>query len=225
MNQPVIIGDATLHHGDCYPLLEKIAGVDALFTDPPYGIGYTVNARCWNNEGLDALKPWKMEKRVPIKGDDRPFDPAAFMEFPKVALCGASHFSSRLPDSGRWVCWDKRRDSKPDCHSDFEMVWISLPGADRMHRQKWRGIIREGEENCSRSRKLHPNQKPVALLTFVLEGLGLEAGATVLDPFMGSGSVGVAALRMGFRYIGIEIEPKYFDIACKRLRAEIRMEP
>lgn len=138
----------------------------------------------------------------------------------RVGLFGANHFYSRLPDGGRWIVWDKRRDSAPDDHSDCEMVWTNAKGADRIHRQKWRGVVREGEENCSISKKLHPNQKPVALLRFVLEQMGARPGQTVVDPFMGSGSTGVAALRLGMNFIGCEIDADHFRTAEGRLKLE-----
>lgn len=219
---PVIenIGTATLIHGDCYEHMPTLAMADALITDQPYGIGYTISARSWRNDGLTALKPWEMEKRGAIAGDDRPFDPTPWLAFPKIAFFGANHCAHVLPRGGRWIVWDKRRDSKPDDHSDCELIWTNVPGADRIHRQKWRGIVREGEENASRSRKLHPNQKPIALMTFVLEQLKLRSGALICDPYMGSGSTGVAAVRMGFRFVGCEIDAEHFETARQRLRAE-----
>lgn len=214
------IGDATLYLGDCRVILPRIAGMDALVTDQPYGMNYRINARNYQNKGLDSLKPWKMEKRGLIVGDDQPFDPIPFLTFPKVAFFGANKCAHALPPAGRWIVWDKRRDSKPDDHSDCELIWTNVKGADRIHRQKWRGIVREGEENCANSRKLHPNQKPVALMSFVLEQIGVKAGDAIFDPFMGSGSTGVAALRMGMRFVGIEIEPGHFETARKRLAKE-----
>jgi site-specific DNA-methyltransferase (adenine-specific)/modification methylase len=193
---------------------------DALVTDQPYGINYAINARSWGNDGLKALQPWAMEKQAPIDGDDKPFDPSPFLGFRKIALFGANHCAHALPPSGRWIVWDKRRDSKPDDHSDCELIWTNVSGADRIHRQKWRGIVREGEENCSRSRKQHPNQKPVALMTFVLQQMGMSPGETVCDPFMGSGSTGVAAIRMGLHFVGVELREEHFATACRRLEVE-----
>lgn len=219
MRDRVTIGNATLYLGDCRTLLSDLCA-DALISDPPYGINYSINARGWNKEGLDALKPFKMEKREPIEGDDQPFDPSLFVEFPKVALFGANHFAHALPPGGRWVVWDKRCGSKQDDHSDCELVWTNQRGANRIHRQKWRGIVREGEENVSRSHKLHPNQKPVALMMYLFDLLKLEPGQTVLDPFMGSGSTAVAAHRMEMKFIGVEINSRHFETACNRLITE-----
>lgn len=212
------IGDhALLHHGDCRDLLPTLPDDCVVITDPPYGIGYEINARSWQNAGLDALPPFKMEKRGAIVGDEAPFDPSPLLRFPKVAIFGANHMAGLPAGKNKWIVWDKRRESKPDDHSDCELIWTNVQGALRIHRQKWRGIVREGEENCSRSRKLHPNQKPVALLEFILNELRVEPGATILDPYMGSGSTGVAALRRGLRFIGCEIDLEHFHTATHRL--------
>lgn len=212
-----VIGDATLYLGDCARVLDELAPECVVCTDPPYGIGYAINARSWNNEGLDALKPFKMEKRAPIHGDDAPFDPAPLLRFARVAICGANHMAGLPAGKNKWIIWDKRRDSKPDDHSDCELIWTSVQGASRIHRQKWRGIIREGEENLTNSRKLHPNQKPVALLNFVLNELGATAGDTIVDPYMGSGSTGVVALRRGCKFVGVEIDRDHYWTACRRV--------
>lgn len=216
-----IIGSATLYLGDCKLLLPSLdQRIDALVTDQPYGMGYKVNARAWRNEGLKTSKCMTMEKRESIVGDEQPFDPTPFLVFPKIVFFGANKCAHRLPPGGRWIVWDKRRDSKPDDHSDCELIWTNVSGADRIHRQKWRGIVREGEENIARSRKLHSNQKPVALMTFVLEQIGAKRGDTILDPFMGSGSTGIAALRMGMKFVGMEIDTLHYATACARIRAE-----
>ncbi len=210
----------TLIHGDCYQHVAELADADFLLSDPPYGINYRVSERRNTGEGLIATGQSLTPKRAAIVGDGKKFDPTVWVRFGRVALFGANHFSSRLPDGGRWIIWDKRRDSRPDDHSDCEMIWTNVEGADRIHRQKWRGVVREGEENCSISQKLHPNQKPVALLRFVLEQLGAERGHTIVDPFMGSGSTGVAALRLGMNFIGCEIDADHFRTAQDRLARE-----
>jgi site-specific DNA-methyltransferase (adenine-specific)/modification methylase len=221
-------GDVKIYCGDCREILPSLARVSALVTDQPYGIGYTISARNKQCEGLDVTRPWKTDKRGMIKGDDQEFDPEPFLALAdKIAFFGANHCSQALPAGGRWIVWDKRRESMPDDHSDCELIWTNVPGADRIHRQKWRGVVREGEENCSVSLKLHPNQKPVALMAFVLDQIGAKPGDTILDPFMGSGSTGVAAIRMGCKFIGIEIDAEHFETARARLvqeRQQLRLD-
>lgn len=203
-----------LIHGDSIALASSLPRDAILLGDPPYGIGYKVNERS-GRRGLKTEVAFNTEKRAAIAGDHQRFDPTPWLRFPRIALFGANHMDG-LPVGGRWIVWDKRRDTTPDSHSDCELIWTNVPGADRIHRQLWRGICREGEENISRSRKLHTNQKPVALLTFVLQQLGAKPGDLVIDPFMGSGSTGIAALRMGCRFIGIEIDPVHYETAKAR---------
>lgn len=190
-------------------------GADILLADPPYGINYKVRHR------RRGLLPHETPAQAAIHGDDRPFDPTPFLVVERVALFGAEHFYSALPPGGTFFVWDKRRDSAPDDHPDCELIWLRGKRAARIHRQKWRGIVREGEENVSRSRKLHPNQKPVALLSWLLDALGAKLGETVADPFAGSGSTGVAALRNGLRFVGVEIDPVHFNTAVERLQKDI----
>jgi site-specific DNA-methyltransferase (adenine-specific) len=202
-------------------------GGDGLVADPPYGIGYTVNERAMadRGHGLKAMGSTPTQSKKAIAGDDKPFDPRPWLYFRHVAFFGAQHFSDKLP-SGRWLVWDKRRESKPDDHSDGDLVWMTGDSrkALRIHRQLWRGVVREGEENCSRSKKLHPNQKPVALIGAIFDLLGLEPGMTVCDPYMGSGSTAVVALRRGLNFIGSEIDPDHFARARARIEAEFGQE-
>lgn len=191
-------------------------------TDPPYGIGYKVNRRpVASAEGLKGTAQTSTEARDMITGDGGPFDPAPWLLYGSVAFFGAQHFHTRLPQ-GRWLVWDKRRETKPDDHSDGELVWMAGDSkrALRIHRQVWRGVVREGEENCSRSKKLHPNQKPVALIDRILSEMGVRPGETVFDPYMGSGSTGVVCLRRGINFIGCEIDAGHFETARQRLTAE-----
>lgn len=213
------IGPATLVLGDAR---ELTLAADAVITDPPYGIGYEVNARGARGflKGAD-VRELSTAPAPAVAGDDAPFDPTPWLAYGRCAFFGANHFSDQLP-TGRWLVWDKRRDSVPDAHSDCELLWLSGDHreASRVHRQKWRGIVREGEENLNYSPKLHQNQKPVALLARVIAALGLVPGEVVLDPFMGSGSTGVAAMRAGLRFVGVEIDPKHFETASRRLERE-----
>ena len=116
--------------------------------------------------------------------------------------------------------WDKREQTTPDDGADVEMAWTNLKGVPRMHRQLWRGICRRGEENISRgARKLHPNQKPVALMNWCIDQVQARS---VIDTHMGSGTTGVACLRRGIPFIGIEIDPIHYQTALHRLNEEFR---
>jgi site-specific DNA-methyltransferase (adenine-specific) len=152
-----------------------------------------------------------------------PFDPRHLLDFDRVVLFGANYFCDRLPSSSRWIIWDKREHTPADDNADCEIAWTNLRGPARIHRQLWRGICRRGEENISIGEgRVHPTQKPIALMDFCLSACDLTTGDVVLDPYLGAGATGVAAVRRKLDFIGIEIEEKYFDIACKRISDALR---
>lgn len=223
MNRVETIGNATLYLGDCREILPSLPKIDAVVTDPPYGKKERTNRKSNGRDVLGKLKSnaagWAKDY-PPVHGDDKPFDPAPWLEFPKVVLFGANWFSSRLPATSHWIIWDKREHTPPDDNADCELAWTNLPGPTRIHRQLWRGICRRGEENISAGEgRVHPTQKPIDLMAFCLQACRLKGGDLVLDPYMGAGATGIAAIRRGLKFIGIEIEPQYFDIACRRIGA------
>jgi site-specific DNA-methyltransferase (adenine-specific) len=214
-------GSVRLWCADCLDLLPQLeaGSVDAVVTDPPYGIGY-----CKGTGGGDGNYCGRKEQCRNIEaiaGDDVQFDPSPFLEFPKVFMWGADHFSQRLPH-GRFLCWDKL-DGKTswDSFSDVEFAWHNKRGASRIIRYVWKGLFQGTGEDKGAIRE-HPTQKPVVVMRWSLEEAGVDRGETVLDPFMGSGTTGVACVRTGRRFLGIEKEPKYFDIACRRIETELR---
>jgi site-specific DNA-methyltransferase (adenine-specific)/modification methylase len=221
MSQIETLADGvTLYLGDCREILPTLGKVDAVVTDPPYGIKFRwkgadrrgrASGLSWGSGRRSAEPQWS-----DIIGDDRAFDPSFWIQFPQVILWGANNFSAMPPARG-WLIWDKRCGTTADNHGDAELAWTNLDQVVRVHRQLWRGIVREGEENVANGDKVHPTQKPVELMKFCVR---MTTG-TVLDPFMGSGTTGVAAVKLGRRFIGIEIEPKYFDIACRRIQAAL----
>ncbi len=115
--------------------------------------------------------------------------------------------------------WDKEcgRTNRDDSFSDAELFWTSEPGKRRVIRYMWKGL--QVEEPLIDQRREHPTQKPVAVMRQCIEMMSAEI---ILDPFMGSGTTGVAAVKLGRRFIGIEIEPRYFDIACRRIEEATR---
>jgi site-specific DNA-methyltransferase (adenine-specific)/modification methylase len=120
-----------------------------------------------------------------------------------------------LPDAKKWLVWEKRGSTPPDHNSDCELAWTNLKGVLRMFRHTWRGMIRDGRHNIANESLQHPTQKPVELMAWCLDQV--MPVKSVDDPFMGSGTLGIACAEAGVRYTGIEIEPHYFDIACERI--------
>jgi len=200
----VEIGNATLYLGDCMDILPTLDKVDAVITDPPYGINE--NSKKVASRGkLAAPKDY---------GDfdwDKAPPPDALIELIRTkgqyqAFFGGNYFT--LPPTSCWLVWDKLNGSND--FADCELAWTNWPKAVRRLQWRWNGMIRQGNEE-----RYHPTQKPLEVMKWVIE-LCPKAN-TILDPFMGSGTTGVAAVQMGRKFIGIEREPKYFKIACKRI--------
>lgn len=213
MSRIETIGNATLYLGDCRDILPTLAGIDAIVSDPPYGIAYQHSG---GGKGVGARRNAKM----PIVGDDKPFDPSHLIGFPSVLIFGADHYRDRLPAGGTLVAWDKSCGIGPaDSFADAEFAWTNAKVKRNVIRFLWKGVAceRAGEEN---GRRYHPTQKPIGVMTRCIELL--PPADVICDPYMGAGSTGVAAMRLGRRFIGIELDPGYFATACERIENEQR---
>lgn len=203
------IGACELYLGDCREILPTLGKVDAVVSDPPYGISYQ---RGRGGRGGAHSYGNKFCNDVAIAGDAEPFDPTPWLNFSEVILWGADHFSTQLPH-GQWLAWNKLGDKEPwDDFSDVEFAWRNRRGASRIFSHLWKGLCQKG----AGVRREHPTQKPVELLEWCLS---FVEGQTVLDPYMGSGTTGVACVKLGRRFIGVEINPTYFEIALRRIEA------
>jgi site-specific DNA-methyltransferase (adenine-specific) len=207
------IGNATLYLGDCLEILPTLPEVGAVISDPPYGIGYSHGVWAGKLAGATQFD------HHPLKGDDQPFDPSPWVGFDKVVLFGANHYASRLPDSSFWLVWDKRDGIGSNDQADCEMAWVKGKGNARIIRHLWNGMLKQSERGEVR---YHPTQKPVAVMEWAITQVG--AKGTILDPYMWSGTTGVAALKLNLPFIGIEIDPRYFDAACERITNAQRQE-
>jgi len=210
MVAPVIIGNATLYCGDCRDILPTLGKVDAVVTDPPYGIGET-SAKA----ATRISKPSSVWKNPRVK--DYGYNDWDVRQPETITLCrkisrwqiifGGNYYE--LPPTSCWLIWYK--DNPTSHQSDAEMAWTNLARAVRHFTWLWDGFKRKVPEE-----RFHLTQKPLAVMKWALGWLP-ENTQTILDPFMGSGTTGVAAVQMGRKFIGIEREQKYFDIACKRI--------
>ncbi len=208
----VLAEGVTLYLGDCIEILPELGRFDAVVTDPPYGIGF---AKGRGGKGRHAVR-----NDEAIIGDDTPFDPAPFLGFDHVVLWGANHYAARLPH-GRWMAWDKLSGMDEfDSFSDVEFAWRNGRGKDRVISHLWKGICKASEKNQGKER-WHPTQKPIAVMEWCIKSLPDDV-LTILDPFMGSGTTGVAAVKLGRKFTGIEIDDRYFDIACRRISEALK---
>jgi len=209
MSECVVIGDAALYHGDCMEILPTLEKVDVVVTDPPYGL--QENAHRVASRG-------KLAKTTDYGSFDWDKEPASRQHIDAiVASCneavifGGNYF--HLPPARCWLIWDK--DNGSNDFADAEMAWTNIQGSVRLIRHKWNGMLRASENKVPR---VHPTQKPIVVMEWAISQCR-KGARTVLDPFMGSGTTGVACANMGRKFIGIEIERKYFDIACERIDA------
>jgi DNA modification methylase len=191
------ICDATLYLGDCLEILPTLGRVDAVVTDPPYGI----------NAGRQSFGSWRTSKMEKGDWDNKPppIDAIVSLDLPTI-IWGGNYFPLR--PSRAYLIWDKGAGFTGRDFAECEMAWCSFDANARIFR---RDPLAAGDYRD----KEHPTQKPIALMQWCLGFL--PDASTILDPFMGSGTTGVACANLGRKFIGIEIEPKYFDIACRRI--------
>lgn len=246
-----IIGNATLYLGDCRTILPLLDRPHAIISDPPYGQKQNTNVvgkggiktygelgprgghRVMKARATGALHSHSATSGLSvvwpdgITGDDKPFDPEPLLSAAeRVLLWGAHKFSVKLP-LGSWLIWDKVPTGKVRDQGDGEAAWINddPPRPMRLYRLLWDGVCvgsaARHEVTAGQSR-VHPTQKPVSLMRWCIDQMRLPLGAVILDPYAGSGSTGVAALEAQHPFIGIEIEPLYFDTMCRRVEAAQR---
>jgi site-specific DNA-methyltransferase (adenine-specific)/modification methylase len=204
VGEPVIIGRATLYLGDCREIFPSFAlePRDVVITDPPYGIG-------WKPRVTHQEQPWH---------DQIDFRIQDFIRGSHNLVWGGNYFTDSLPVSQGWLTWIKRPlvgnfDNDTRSYATTELAWRDW-GKTAFFAHVWDGGMRAGDDQ-NRS-FCHPSQKPVELMAWCLRMLPIGIWR-VNDPFMGSGTTGVAAVKMGHSFVGIEREPAYFEIACKRI--------
>ena len=200
------VSSVNLIQGDCLIEMKQIpaGSVDAVITDPPYGIQHVLN---WQMDNQYDRFP-EMEQR---------FSPLPFLDYPTVVMFGANNFSDKLPLGG-WLCWDKRLNKRADkmFGSPFELAWYKSQKTKAQ--VKMIRVLHGGAVNADGHgiKRVHPTQKPVLLMEEIVE-MFTNRGDTILDPFMGSGTTGVACVNLRRKFIGIEINKKYFEMAQKRI--------
>ena len=178
-------------------IMPTLGMADAIITDPPYGI----------NAGKMDLGRSRSSRLEKSNWDNVRPDLSVFigLKLPSI-IWGGNYFP--LPVSKGWLVWDKGNCMRGRSFSECELAWTNL----KLNQK----LFAYDAMNTDFRHKVHPAQKPLRVMKWCLSLLPNECG-TILDPFMGSGTTGVACVELGRKFIGIEINEKYFDIACKRI--------
>lgn len=188
-----------------------------LLTDPPYGVDEKTNRGERQRTALAKAKNF-----ASVMNDDKPFDPSYLLEFNRIILFGANYFAEKLPRSPSWLIWDKlnglnsKREVGFNDNADVEMAWSNLGGPARIIPCRWMGIMKETEQ---REARVHPTQKPIILMQRIIEYFG-KTNELIVDPYAGSGSTGIGALRAGHPAVLIEAVYDYVETIIRRLEAE-----
>jgi DNA modification methylase len=197
-----------LIHGDCLEVMRGFpdGAFDAVVTDPPYGSGEA------GGKNKTRTNKAKATDYGSAAWDDAPCSPEMIAEMRRVSrwqiIFGGNFFD--LPPSACWLVWDKMNSGD---FADAELAWTNLQKAVRMVQHRWNGMIRWDNEE-----RFHPTQKPLAVMKWCLGHLP-KGCDLILDPFMGSGTTGIAALATGRKFIGVEMDAGHFETASRRIAA------
>lgn len=203
-----------LWQGDCLKMLKQMPknNVDLILTDPPYGkkadkgtngFGSAKNRRY--NGGWDSQRPTK-----------EVFDEMLRVG-KNVIIFGGNYFCDILPPSNHWIFWDKKGDiAFQNPFADGELIYTTFKKPIKRIVFKQQGFITD-----SKDKRCHPTQKPSELVEMLIKEYSAE-GDTILDCFMGSGTTGIACINTNRRFIGIELDEGYFNIAKQRIKKAIK---
>lgn len=187
-----------MYLGDCMELLPLLPDVDAVITDPPYGIGFAAQPTKWQRQKGKEAEDW----------DNKAADGIDYLlNRGRIQIVWGGNYYE-LPPSRGWLCWFKP--DAPPSMGHFELAWTNQDKNAR--------LITQSISATNPERVGHPTQKPLRVMQWTIEQAGGDV-QSVLDPFMGSGTTGVACATMGRRFVGVEINPTYFEMACERISA------
>jgi len=202
--------------GDCLEEMKKMPdkSVDLVLTDPPYGIGIAKLGTVGGNNLAQATDYGEQEwdNIIPSK--------EVFTEMFRISknqiIFGGNYFVEYLFNSPCWIVWDKNNTGN---FADCELVWTSFKTAVRKIKYTWNGMIQGNMKE--KEKRYHPTQKPQPVMSWILRNYS-EGNQIILDPFMGSGTTGLACKELGREFIGIEISPEYFKIAENRINQTMK---
>jgi site-specific DNA-methyltransferase (adenine-specific)/modification methylase len=207
-----VIGEAVLYLGDCLEVLPTLRRFDLCLVDPPYGIGEAAG-RNKSRAKLAIAQDYGNED-----WDNAPLNAVTMMmvlaSAKRMIVWGGNYYP--LPPASQWLVWDKENGDND--FADCELAWTNLGGAVRRFRHQWHGMLRASEKGP----RLHPTQKPVALMRWCLNLCGDIS--SVIDPCMGSAPVGIACVERGIPYTGIDSSERHYQIACERIENAYRQQ-
>jgi len=212
MIEKIQIHDSILYCADCMDVFEEIGKVDIVITDPPYGIGENnkKNLSRYKNDPQHCIDYGNENNLWDIKLDKKYIDKLLEISQHQI-IFGGNYYADWLPASSGWIYWDKKTTGD---FGDGELAYTSFKRAIRAISFQWSGFKQEDMKN--KEKRVHLTQKPEYVMKWIVANYTKETDL-VLDPFMGSGTTGVACAAGKRRFIGVEKEKRYFDIACKRI--------
>lgn len=199
----------TIYHGDCAEILPQLGKVDAIVTDPPYGIG---------ENNIATGRERKARPHTRFNWDNEKPTKKLFSTILKLStyqiIFGGNYFE--LPISRCWLVWYKKTGFR---FADCELAWTNLDMTIKAFTYQWSGAIQEYAGQAAENR-VHPTQKPIEVMAWCISQLPIKTGL-IVDPFMGSGTTLIAARNAGFKSIGIDQDERYCKFAKERLTGEL----
>ena len=183
--------------------------------DPPYGVGYARGKNGWGVcDNRPDLKDVKWDKEIPQKS----FFDELLRVSDRVIIWGGNYFTHLLPVSKCWIVWDKcNGTTNKSVFADAELAWTNMTKVVRMFHLRQMGFISDTKDG----KRIHPTQKPTELYEWLIKNYAKE-GDVIFDPMMGSQSSRIAAHRLGFDYVGCELDKEFFDKGCERYNEKIK---
>lgn len=212
----VEIGDAVLYLGDCAEFIAELPRKNvALISDVPYGMDWDLDLSRFSGGNTDRgeARDWGADR---IEGDAEPFDPTPWLQWPEVIIWGCNHYSDKLPPGGMLVWLKKHPAIFGTFLSDCEVAWRKGSRGVFAHYEQFPPPSRAKEAG---GRAAHPTQKPIGLMEWCI---GMTKAPLVIDPYMGSGTTLVAAIKQGRKAIGIEKKPEFFAAAVRRVEEAVK---
>ena len=204
-------GGVTIYHGDCREIAPELDGIGAIISDPPYGMDWAFTGQGSGKRAQGGRN--SVTKGQRIQGDAQEFDPTPWLSYPIVVLWGMQHYPHKL-ERGSVLVWVKKYpDALGTFLSDADFAWMK--GGCGVY------VSKTINPASFQAEKIHPTQKPVSLMSWCIERAKVPQDATILDPYMGSGTTLVAAKNLGRQAVGIDTDERWCEAAARRLSQEV----